>query len=192
MEAEAKRWWQFDVGTVTGVLALIFSMYSVVVANRQHADTEGTTLINEMYSTYLDISTKRMDSPAINHIVCEPQQYSRVVALVREATSGLGPDARAQERLRESAMAMYVFAQFEQALYLHQNAIEAGDTARVRFTQATLDYFSKTLLPNPRLVHFWSKEGENMRIYHDAIAQTYWDRYVRPVGRPDHVGPFAP
>src|SRR5215212_2825173 len=151
--AEKSRWWQLDLGTVTGVLALIFSIYSIVLTNEQHADSEGSALINETYATYQAINGQRMDMVDISHLVCTSEEYPRVMALVREATSALTPAERAQAKLREGAMAMYLFAQFEQTLYLHDNALKIGAKERERFSGDTLEYFTGTLLRNPRLVY---------------------------------------
>ncbi len=191
MEGEKNRWWM-DVGAVTGVLALIFSLYSIHIANQQHADSEGTALINETYATYHEISAKRMETIEISHLVCSPERYPTAVERVKRATAGFSPDQRAEALLREDAMAQYLFAQFEQTVYLHRNAMELGDTERIRFSQDTLDYFTDTLLRNPRLVHFWSASGENMRVYYVPICQKYWDEKVRPhVTKVDATGPFG-
>ncbi|HYR28487.1 MAG TPA: hypothetical protein VEU30_08480 [Thermoanaerobaculia bacterium] len=194
MEAEKSPWWtKLDAGTITGVLALIFSMYSIVVANRQYSDSEGTALINQTYATYEDINAKRREMVEISHLVCTPEQYPRVQALVRAAAASMDASQRAEAQLRESAMAMFLFAQFEQTLYLHQKAVELGESERVTFTEGTLDYFTGTLLRNPRLVHMWSPSGDNLRAYHDPMAQKYWDAKVGPAKpRADAVGPFAP
>ena len=192
MADEQKRWWALDAGTVTGVLALVFSLYSIMIANRQYSDTESTALINQTYATYEEINGKRLETFEIGHLVCTAEQYPRVVDLVRKATSDQAPAERAQAQLREGAMAMYLFAQFEQTLYLHQKAVELDEPERVAFSQATLDYFTETLLRNPRLVYLWSPQGENLRSHYDPIAQRYWDAKVGP-RRPkmDPVGPFG-
>ena len=193
MQDETPRWWKrLDGGTVTGVLALIFSLYSIVIANRQYSDSESTALINETYATYQDINTKRLEMSEISHLVCSPAEYARVVATVRQATAAYQPAERAQAELRETAMAMYLFAQFEQTLYLHRKAAELGETQRAAFSQETLDYFTAVLLRNPRLAWLWSPSGGNLREHFEPMAQKYWDENVaaqRP--KMDAVGPFG-
>jgi hypothetical protein len=192
MESETKRWWQLDAGMVTGVLALIFSLYSIVVANRQFADTEGSALINETYATYQGINARRMDTVEISHLVCGDREYPAVVALVREATSAATPAERAQMKLREQAMAMYLFAQFEQTVYLHQAAVAIDEQERIAFSKGTLDYFTGTLFRNPRLAHLWSEGGANLRRHYDAVAQRYWDEHVgKQPPATDAAGPFG-
>lgn len=191
MEGE-KRWWQLDAGTITGVLALIFSIYSIVVTNRQHEDSEGSALINETYATYQGINARRMDMVEISHLVCGAPEYPKVVALVREATSAATPAERAQMKLREGAMAMYLFSQFEQTVYLHQAAVEMDEKERVNFSKATLEYFTGTLFRNPRLVYLWSPNGANLRQHYDPVAQQYWDQTVgKAQPAMDANGPFT-
>ena len=192
MADEKAPWWKPDAGTITGVLALVFSVYSIVLTNQQYSDSEGTALINETYATYHALHARRMDTVEISHIVCSPEEYPRVVALVREAASDASAADRARMQLRENAMAQDLFAQFEQTIYLHHNAVALGEKERARFLQDTLDYFSNVLLRNPRLVWMWSPGGGNLRSHYELFAQKYWDDTVgRKNPKMDAKGPFT-
>jgi hypothetical protein len=185
------------LATVTGSLALIVSITSAYYSYRSHADTAGSQLISETYSTFYDLNKKQGENSDLSHMFVAPEDYPATAQLVKESAGEITSQKRAEYQLKEKAIAFYILTVFEQTFYQYQHAKNVGDTERAEFLRAVLDYFTGRLLRNPRLLFYWDKNGGNVSQYYEAETKKYYEEKVLhdpsaplTVG-PDNVGPYV-
>ena len=102
----------------------------------------------------------RRPSGQQSHLLTEPDDYARVSALVKSAAPS-GALERAALKLQEEALAEYVFDTFEHAWLQYHQAVQSGDPRRVEITLAVVEYFTSHVLPNQRLLYFWTAGGQS-------------------------------
>jgi len=179
---------------ILSVSALAVSLITISHESLEHSDSLTSDVIRNAYSDFLTLCDLRAQYPKQSHIFETPENYEWNKALVVQATATelANPEERARLQLEEAALAQRTLAMFEHSYYQWQHAVETADRPRVEFLKAVLDYFTARVLTNPRLLWYWSPAGANLSEHYETSTREYYDKNVRPAGRPmDAYGPFG-
>jgi hypothetical protein len=176
------------------VSALALSLVSAYLGFQTQRDAAQKAAIRDTYDTFKDLDRLHMDRWQQSHLLTERDDYARVVALVRTAAPA-GSVERAAWTLQEEGLADYMFDTFEHALLQYNQAVKAGDPGRIEITQAVVDYFTSRVLPNPRLLYFWTVGGQS-RHFDAAIVDYVKVKVLNGKDAPDEAqidrkGPLA-
>jgi hypothetical protein len=185
------------VSLVISVLALATSVGSAYYVSMQHGDTEQATLLRQTYSDFAELNDVSIDNWESVYMFALPDQYESLVKSIGDVIARRSDSEKAQLKLRERAIAEAVFTRYEHAYYQWQHATHVGDKARETFLLQVLQYFTKKLLRNPRLLWYWSEHGANLRAHFEADVTRYYDEQVlkdhanQIVKSPDAIGLFS-
>lgn len=185
------------IGTLTGCVALIVSIWSAVLSNKSSKDSTGSQLIAETYSTFYDLNKKQAEDAKLSHMFVAADDYRGTAMLVQQSVGALTKEQKAEYLLKEKAISFYIFTAFEETFYQYNHAVEVRDVKRSEFLKAVLDYFTGRLLRNPRLLYYWSAAGGNVSQYYELETREYYKLHVltdpsAPLEfAPDSTGPYV-
>src|ERR1035438_493281 len=112
------------VGTLTGCVALLVSVWSAFLSDKSSKDTSGFQLISETYSTFYDLNKKQADNPKLSHMFVAPEDYRGTALLVQQSAGTLTPEQLAEYLLKEKAISFYIFTVFEESFYQYNHRSE--------------------------------------------------------------------
>src|SRR5208282_4018412 len=105
----------------------------------------------------LDLTKMPANQTEVAHLVALPNKYDEVSLLVSRTFVGSSEKDLAVAMLKERFIANYIFTLFEEALYQKDRAAnELVNSAKSKFNQEVLDYFTGRVLRNPRLLWYWA------------------------------------
>ncbi len=190
LAALAKGEW--FTGTLS-LLALAVSLLSAYIVYWNHEETVGGEAIREAYSTFFEVDRLQLENWQVSHIFTTPGGYDRVKADIVLAVKDASPEKLVELRLKERVLALHVFDNYEQILFLLDHAKQSGQREQARFLQTMADYFTSRILRNPRLLFYWSTLADN---YEGTTQKEYAARVLHNAQdplttRPDAEGPFA-
>jgi hypothetical protein len=142
------------------MIAVSVSLVSAYIGFDAQREAKQSAAYKDNFDTFKELDRMQMDRWQLSHLLAPPDDYVRVLALVKAAAPAGGSE-RAALILQEEAMADYMFETFDHALFQYQQAVKAGDPRRIEITQDVLDYFTSRVLPNPRLLFFWTAGGSS-------------------------------
>jgi hypothetical protein len=184
------------------VLALSASFLSLMISvlvNRQSSSSES---IDDQYQMFVDLVELGIREPSINHLLSMSDNYASVECDVSHQLGQMSPGPAATYRLKERAVANYIFTIFERSLYQKSrthawpNRLLYSDADR--FNAEVIAYFTGRVLRNPRLLWYWSPEGGRLSTYYERSTIDYYNSHVlsdptQPLlERPDADGPSCP
>jgi len=178
------------------IIALVVSAYAALVDFESHRDELGANTINDVYEEYRAGFNLQIEWPEISHLYAV-SDYSQTCAAAALATSSRSREERALLRLREQSVALSLFVSFERFLFLRNQAVAVGDSARAAFLQINVDYYTERLLRNPRLRWLWSPSGGGLYQQLEVETREYYNLKVNggaedaPKEEMDGDGPFA-
>jgi hypothetical protein len=175
------------------LIALTLSIIVFVSQSGEHSDTLTSNVIRETYKDFIQLDDIRAQYPLQGHLFETPTNYPRYNKLVMTAAGGktMSDAEQAKLLLEEAAMAERVFSMFEHSLFQWMHGKQNADKARVEFLKAVLDYYTGRILPNPRLMWYWSKTGANLSEHFETVTIQYYNDNVKPTGKEvDARGPF--
>ena len=94
-------------------------------------------------------------------------------------------------------MADYLFNEFEQSFYQINRARSLFDTRSRKFYGEVLDFFTHSLLRNPRLLYYWSQDGGQLCFNYEPSTIAFYEanvlnNHLFPLKfEPDLIGPFV-
>jgi hypothetical protein len=179
------------------VIALILSILSTIFSVFTFQENSSDEAIRSQYQLFLDLTKLPASETAIAHLVALPSKYDEVSSLVSRAFQGSSEKEIAAAMLKERFIANYIFTLFEETLYQKNRAAnQVINSAKSKFSQEVLDYFTGRALRNPRLLWYWAANGGGLSEYYEVSTQKYYrDRVLsvqdgQPLPIPDPVGPI--
>jgi hypothetical protein len=179
-------------------VALILSILSTILSILTFQENSSDQAIRSQYQMFLELTKMPGTQTEIAHLVALPSKYDDVSTLVSQTFKGASPREIAQAIIKERFIANYIFTLFEEALYQKDRAAnQIFNSAKSRFNQEVLDYFTGRVLRNPRLLWYWSTDGGGLSEYYEASTRQYYTEHVLQVldgsapPKPDPVGPFG-
>jgi hypothetical protein len=187
----------FDANTIGALLAIAVSAYSIWMTVSYNYEQSEHDSINNFYRTYFEMRRTEISVPETMHIFVLPDSYDSAHAQVRLSVSRIGSAERSLLVIKERAMADYVFTLFEYTLYDFQSASKFGNRERALFEKDVLEYFTRKLLRNPRLLWYWDERGGKLSSEYEEITRQYYADHVLHdpkaplIETPDPKGPLA-
>jgi hypothetical protein len=140
----------------------------------------------------------QLNTPEAMHVFVLPNVYYKVACDVKRAVIESQPADMARFRLKERAMADYIFSIYEYTVldYLAAQSF-MGDSRRAKLDEETLTYFTEDLLRNPRLLWYWNPTGGRLAAeYRHETVGHYKDHVLMNPNKPltektDSVGPLG-
>jgi hypothetical protein len=201
MTEKAKLVLEVIVGFLS-LVAVAISVYALKAQKDLGHETATQTLIHDQYALCRVLDQMRVEFPETSHVLALPAQsgdnvwknYHLFKAGVRKLLvkdGGAATDSdRAKLYLQEHAVALHVFDIYEQTMYQHSLAEEAGDKARAGVLSMLVEYYEKRMLRNPRLRFHWDNGGSDMM---ETSTRDRYDEKVRkafPTDKPDDTSPL--
>jgi hypothetical protein len=181
-----------DHGSILlSLIAVVLSLVGIYRSRGEHHDSLSTQTIREAYSDFIIFEDIRTQYPLQSHIFETKSNYWRFQNIVKEAVTAKSNQELITLKLQEAAIAERIFVMFEHCLYQRNHAKKIGDFHRQEFLEEELNYYTKRLLCNPRLVWYWSPKGENFCEHSEQVTNDYYNQNIEfgKIGC-DSVGPY--
>ena len=187
---------KIDFSRITSLIALVISIISLSYSYISSRESSASDAVKTSYSIFLDMSKMQQQNSKVMHVFALSNVYPEVARRVHAATKDLSDAEKNQLILAERSLADYIFTTFEYSLYEHKVAEQFHDTAKAKFLQEVLDYFTTRQLRNPRLLYYWNRDGGGLSVEYEDWTNKYYDEHVlhdknQPlVETPDPTGPI--
>jgi hypothetical protein len=195
---EKPTFFSFTINSIGALVAILISISSLVytyLSGRLAGEHEA---VKSVYNTYFDASKTQLNVPEAMHVFVLSNAYKEVACDVKRAVLDAVPQDKARYRLKERAMADYLFTIYE-FMILDYNASQSffGDDRRAEEDKKAILYFTDDLLRNPRLLWYWDASGGKLESeYREETKKHYMEHVRNNPGRPspvdeDEIGPLA-
>jgi len=181
----------FNWSTIISVFALFISLYSMNASLNSHSDSSSSDMIRQNYDDFLQLHQIRADHPLQSHIFVNLNEYEVVKGMVIQALDSAPKRNRIEYQLTEAALARRIFSMYEASYFQWKNSEYYNEKTRANFLKLVLDYYTKTLLRNPRLLWYWSGKGGNLSShYEDEVVKYYYSKINNTTFEIDSDGPY--
>lgn len=184
-----------DILSVTMAGAALFvSMCTKEGSERAHRDTQTEEAVSRTYQAFAEMNKLQVEHPEVAHLLTNADDYDETVELVRLSIGPLTDQERAKYILIEDGAAFSIFSEVDRLVIARHAAAKIGEKERAAFIDQTLDFYSRTILRNPRLAFYWLEDGA--QAYYDPATIEFFSQRVWRTGdgskavRIDKLGPI--
>ena len=168
--------WPEAIAVLLSIVALMVSGYALVAAQRQHQDERATELLDQIYEDWDQMAApERWEVSHLNEV---PDTYWHVRDVLRAYATQLPVQEQRRIYLLERTTAIRIFTAFELTLNQGRRAVEIGDGDRERILNQEIDFYVEVFLRNPRLLWYWSEDGEGLVFQADPPTVDFYRRRV--------------
>lgn len=178
-----------NIPTILSLLAICLSIFSMYYSNKVHSDSTSSSMIRENYNDFLDLHLIRSEHPLQSHIFVSVAEYENFKFKIFDATKKITLEKRIENQLIEAGLARRIFSMYEHSYFQWKNSKEFSEKSRINFLKLVLDYFTNTLLKNPRLAWYWSSKGGNNCVHYEVEVLKYYNDHVVDI-KMDSLGPY--
>ena len=181
----------FSLSTALAILAVVMSYYSIYNSNKTFSDQSTANVIRTNYQDFFDMHILRATYPLQTHLFENPSEYYSTKNLILKACSKDSVKEKINYHLIEKAVSRRIFSMYEHSYFQWKNAEHNADKARAKFLKQVLNYFTESILRNPRLLWIWSENGYNYKVHYEPDVIDYYNEYViYGTMELDATGPF--
>jgi hypothetical protein len=188
---------------ILSILALIVSSYAIWISRKSQNEATYFASIENQYNSFDKLADILSQNWELAHLAVLSERYDNMVLLIKQAVGTLSVKKQAEFFIREKIIAILIFQIYEKTLYLKNNYKIIKNTStslnnkyvqrRAIFIDEILNYFTKKLLRNPRLIYCWNVE--KMMNYFEEETKEHYSKFVTNEGVNaigiDFVGPFS-
>ena len=186
-----------QMSDILALIAIMISGLSIWFTLRTYTESSASQTIWSQYEHFANIVQANVDHSQLGHLFTVAKCYETILQQVMVSIQDFSPQEKLRLQLQERAMADYLFNEFEQSFYQINRARALFDTRSRKFYGEVLDYFTHSLLRNPRLLYYWSQEGGQLCCNYEPSTIAYYEANVLndhsfPLEfEPDPIGPFT-
>ncbi len=172
--------WPFVFSLLFSVIALFISYKSFSVSKSNADNNLRTTLIDKAFEAYYELGLLRLENPMYTHLFETTENYGEACKKTHLLYNNDKYEALLKKVLKEKALAMLIFTCFENTYSIY-NHLNQDDSRRNEFISSNVNYFTNTLLRNPRLLFMWNEKGGKMCAFFGEDARAYYyDNVIKP------------
>jgi hypothetical protein len=184
-------WAALTVSVVTSAISMTVSYLNYY----SQQDIFGREIVKSQYDIYYALNRIEIEYPQTSHLFALPKWYDGARAQVSKAAGQLDETKKAELKLRERAVARIIFTHYEQTVIQWDEASKAGYSERATLMEGDLNYYTRKVLPNPRLRYLWAEKGGDLGSDFIDEVKAHYEKHVLtlPNLKPaDPEGPFGP
>ena len=186
-----------QMSDILALAAIMISALSIWFSLRTHIESSASQTVWSQYEHFAKILQAHIDHSQLGHLFTVPASYEMVLKQVTDSIKDLSPQEKMRLQLQERSMADYIFNEFEQSFYQISRVRPRFDSRSRKFYGEVLNYFTNTLLRNPRLLYYWSQDGGQLCFNYEPSTIEFYEAAVLnnpslPLKfAPDAMGPFT-
>ena len=187
----------FQMSDILALTAIMISALSIWFSLRTYTEASASQTIWSQYEHFANIVQAHIDHSQLGHIFTVAESYEQAFKQVTASIQDLSQQEKMRLRLQERAMADYLFNEFEQSFYQINRVSLRYDKRSRKFYGEVLDFFTHSLLRNPRLLYYWSQDGGQLCFNYEPSTVAFYEANVLnnhsfPLKfEPDPIGPFV-
>lgn len=167
------------ISLVIAFIAAGIALFALFETKSQHSDQSYSELIRESYSDFVELTDLQVNNWQVAYLFSLRDRYCEVRNLASLSLDlKTHPHKAAEILLKEQGTADKIFTMFEHAYYQWAHAKNVEDETRTKFLEEVLNYYTRRLLRNPRLIWYWSKDGGNLRKHFEDVVRRYYQSKV--------------
>jgi len=179
--------------TAMAIAAFAVSLISLSNSKHTQAFVARKEALNLEFELYRQLATMEHDNPLLSHLFAvSPAGYLGRRKLIETGIAGMPASERAKLLLQERAIALYIFTAYEETYFHWDSAVKNNDKDLAGLLLDNLVAFNESLC-NSRLLWYWSKSEDALRLGFSSELNAYYDRTVAKKCNltPDPQGPIT-